>query len=62
MHRSVSTVFRADIPMDVKAVYTKEPNTPAPPVPDDQVEITFLTEIFQVVNQIETTILILDNN
>ena len=36
------TVFLGLTPAAVSAAYDKEPNNPLPPVPDDQVEITFL--------------------
>lgn len=39
------TVFRGLKPAAVRAAYDKEPNKPEPPVPDDQVEITFLETI-----------------
>ena len=37
-----NTVFLGVRPAEVNAAYDMAPKTPAAPVPDDQVEITFL--------------------
>lgn len=37
-----SNVFLGDRPADVKPAYDRAPNIPAPPVPDEYADITFL--------------------
>lgn len=37
-----SIVFRGERPIEIKAAYEKLPKIPAPPVPDDHVDMTFL--------------------
>jgi hypothetical protein len=39
-----SSVVRGDRPTDVRPAYDKAPNIPAPPVPDEYADITFLNK------------------
>ena len=42
-----SRVFRGESPTDVKPAYDRAPNIPAPPVPEEYADITFLEKKLQ---------------
>lgn len=45
-----SNVFLGDRPADVKPAYDRAPNIPAPPVPDEYADITFLKQGIILIN------------